>query len=323
MNLHETFCVPPNGNQINLRKFSPDERKHGWHDHDKIQDQLAKNGKKLLDLQYKLYAENRQSLLIVLQALDAAGKDGTINHVLSYMNPQGCRAQSFKVPNSIEASHDFLWREHRVAPRHGEVVIFNRSYYEDVLVGRVHGQVRGKILHLHLKQINQFEQLLHSNKTRVVKFFLHISKEEQLKRFGERLNDPAKHWKISEGDYKEREYWDDYMEAFNDAINHTSTAHAPWFVIPSNNKKFRNFAISEILIDTLKDMNPAIPAATVDIDEIRRLYHQNLQEQDGHKVKSDEDETTMTKIDCEKCDPETGCQCDQNETKSKKKKKKK
>lgn len=279
MNLYDKFRVIPSRKKVNLAKLSPDERDHGWHDHDKLDEKLAKNAKKLFDLQYKLYAENKQSLLIVLQALDAGGKDGTINHVISAMNPQGCRSQPFKVPTPLEASHDFLWREHSVAPHHGEVVIFNRSHYEDVLAGRIHGNVKGKTLKQHLNYINDFEKLLHNNRTAIVKFFLHISKEEQLRRFGERLEDPAKHWKISESDYKEREFWDDYMTAFDDAINSCSPDHAPWFVIPANNKKFRNLAVSEILVQTLESMNPKIPPVTIDIENIRKLYHQDFIEE--------------------------------------------
>jgi len=266
------------GKDIDLMKTSPDESGYGWQPEDKagIADKLAKNGHKLLNLQYKLYAENKQSLLIVLQAMDAGGKDGTINHVLYSMNPQGCRCQSFKVPSTLEASHDFIWREHIVAPHNGEVVIFNRSHYENVLVSRVHGNLDAKQLKLRYNIINGFEKLLENNRTTVVKFFLHISKDEQLKRFGDRLSAPEKHWKISENDYREREYWDAYMAAFNDAINHCTTESAPWFIIPADNKDFRNLAVSEILVRTLERMDPQIPAPSVNIAEITKLYHQNL-----------------------------------------------
>lgn len=246
---------------------------------DKIKAKVAANGKKLLELQYRLYAENRQSLLIILQAMDAGGKDGVINHVLSAMNPQGCRSQSFKVPTQLEASHDFLWREHAVAPHNGEIVIFNRSHYEAVLVERVHGGVSGKRLKARYKHINDFENILHNNNTTIVKFYLNISNEEQLKRFGQRLDDPTKHWKISENDYREREYWNDYMDAFNDAISECSTDYAPWFVIPSNDKNYRNLVISEILIHVLEKMNPQIPAPTVDVDQIRKLYFGDVREE--------------------------------------------
>lgn len=285
MDFYEKFRIKP-GRRVNLKKISPDEH-CGWEDKDKIQAKITENGRKLLELQYRLYAENRQSLLIVLQAMDAGGKDGVINHVLFHMNPQGCRSQSFKVPTALEAAHDFLWREHAVAPHNGEIVIFNRSHYECVLVERVHGAVEGKELRQRFDFINGFEKILHDNRTTIVKFYLHISKEEQLKRFGERLDDPSKHWKSSENDYKEREYWDDYITAFDDAIGACSTDHAPWFVIPANDKNFRNLAISDILVRTLEAMNPRIPAATVDIEEIRRLYHQDRHEEKGKTPAND------------------------------------
>ena len=287
MNLYDKFRIGPSRKKIDLAKISSDEREHGFHDHEILEEQLAKNTKKLAEFQYKLYAENRQSLLIVLQALDAGGKDGTINNVISVMNPQGCRSQSFKVPTPLEASHDFLWREHCVAPHKGEVVVFNRSHYEDVLAGRIHGDVQGKKLKRHLEYINDFEKLLHDNNTVIVKFFLHISKDEQLKRFGERLDDPSKHWKISESDYKEREIWDDYMKAFSDVFNHCSTKYAPWFISPSDNKKFRTLAVSETLLQTMEIMDPQIPPATVDVEQIRKLYHQDfLQEKKGTPSKA-------------------------------------
>lgn len=253
----------------------PADATFGWDDEAKIKARLAENAGKLLALQYKLYAENRQSLLIVLQAMDAGGKDGVINHVLYCMNPQGCRSQSFKIPTALEASHDFLWREHNVAPHNGEVVIFNRSHYECVLAERVHGDVEGKRLKQRFDYINDFENILRSNRTRVLKFYLHISKEEQLKRFGERLDDPAKHWKISENDYREREFWEQYRTAFEDALSNCSTADAPWFVIPANHKTFRNLAVSEIIVVAMEEMAPKIPPATIDVAEIRRLYHRD------------------------------------------------
>ncbi len=274
MDFYDKLRVGP-GAEIDLGAISPDET-YGWDDGRKVAERIAENGKKLLSLQYRLYAENRQSLLIVLQAMDAGGKDGGINHVLYAMNPQGCRCQSFKVPTSLESSHDFLWREHNVAPHNGEVVIFNRSHYECVLVERVHGQVEGKRLRERFAQINQFERILRGNHTTILKFFLHISREEQLKRFKERLDDPAKHWKISENDYKEREFWDAYQQAFQDALVHCSTDAAPWFVIPSNNKEFRNLAVSDIIVSALEKMNPQIPPAAIDVAEIRRLYHQEV-----------------------------------------------
>lgn len=284
MNLYNKFLI--DGSQkVNLKKYSPDSSDYGWDDEKKMLKIIQENGKKLFDLQYRLYAENKQSLLIVLQALDAAGKDGTINHVISVMNPQGCRSQSFKIPTPIENSHDFLWREHMVAPHCGEVVIFNRSHYEDVLVRRVHQMISKNDLKKHLDYINYFEEILNNNNTKIVKFFLHISKEEQLMRFGERLANPSKQWKISEGDYKERAYWDDYIKAFEAAINHCSTKDAPWFVIPSNNKTFRDLVVSEILLQTLEKMSPKLPAVSVDINYIKEKYHQDAKAEESQDEK--------------------------------------
>lgn len=266
------------GGKVDIRKISPDET-CGWNDRKEIEEKIAENTRKLQELQYRLYAENRQSLLIVLQAMDAGGKDGVINHVLYAMNPQGCRSQSFKVPTSLEASHDFLWREHNVVPHNGEVVIFNRSHYEYVLVQRVHDQVDAKTVKQRFSQINEFEKILRGNNTVILKFFLNISKEEQLKRFKARLDDPAKHWKITENDYKERDYWDAYMTAFSDAISHCSTDGAPWFIIPSNDKTFRNLAVSDIIVSAMEKMNPEIPASTIDVDKIRLLYHRDREEE--------------------------------------------
>src|SRR5574343_343569 len=230
---------------------------------------------KIRALQYRLYAENRQGLLIVLQGLDAAGKDGTIRHVLGMMNPQGCTVTGFKQPTPIEARHDFLWRIHPHAPARGEVAIFNRSHYDDVLVARVHQLCPKRQLALRYDQINQFESLLATqNNTRVIKFFLHISREEQLTRFAARLDDPAKNWKISTADYTERQYWDVYREAYAQVLKQTSTQSAPWFVIPSDHKWYRNYAVASVVLETLEAMAPRIPAPTVDLEQIRREFHQ-------------------------------------------------
>ncbi|MEY4329241.1 MAG: hypothetical protein RL703_1060 [Pseudomonadota bacterium] len=230
--------------------------------------------KKIRALQYRLYAENRQGLLIVLQGLDAAGKDGTIRHVLGMMNPQGCTVTGFKQPTPIEARHDFLWRIHPHAPARGEVAIFNRSHYEDVLVARVHQLCPKPQLALRYEQINQFESVLATqNNTRVIKFFLHISREEQLTRFAARLDDPAKNWKISTADYTERQYWDVYREAYAQVLKQTSTQSAPWFVIPSDHKWYRNYAVACIVLETLEAMAPQIPQPTVDLNQIRAEFH--------------------------------------------------
>ena len=227
----------------------------------------------LRQLQDLLYADRRQSLLICLQALDTGGKDGTINHVLGAMNPQGCRVVAFKQPSATELAHDFLWRVHPAAPASGEVVIFNRSHYEDVLVVRVHNLVPKGVWNLRYDRINAFEQGLVDHDTRILKFFLHISKGEQLRRFKDRLDDPTKQWKISESDYHERAFWDDYVAAFEDALTRCSTEHAPWFVIPADHKWFRNLAVARIVVECLEGMNMKYPQPTVDLEHIRREYH--------------------------------------------------
>jgi PPK2 family polyphosphate:nucleotide phosphotransferase len=226
-------------------------------------------------LQYLMYAESKHSLLIVLQGLDAAGKDGVVRHVLTGMNPSGCVASNFKQPTAKELGHDFLWRVHPHVPAKGSVAIFNRSHYEDVLVVRVHGLVPEKIWSKRYDEINDFEKLIAAqSNTTILKFFLHISKQEQLARFAKRLDDPAHQWKISESDYKERKYWNDYTEAFEDALTKTSTEHAAWFVIPSNHKWFRDLAVSQIIARTMEDMKMQMPKPTVDLAKIRREYHQ-------------------------------------------------
>lgn len=233
-----------------------------------------KIAKKIRNLQLRLYAEGRQSLLIVLQGLDAAGKDGTIKHVLGMMNPQGCTVTGFKQPTPLEARHDFLWRVHPHVPTRGEVAIFNRSHYEDVLVARVHQLFPKSQINQRYEQINQFESLLATQaNTRVIKFFLHISREEQLARFAARLDDPAKNWKISAADYTERQYWDAYREAYQIALKKTSTPEAPWFVIPSDNKWYRNYAVANIVLETLESMTPELPKPSVNLESVREEFH--------------------------------------------------
>jgi PPK2 family polyphosphate:nucleotide phosphotransferase len=224
-------------------------------------------------LQFRLYAEKKRSLLICLQAPDAGGKDGVVRHVIGAMNPQGCRVHGFKQPTPIELEHDFLWRIEQQAPRRGEVVIFNRSQYEDVLVVRVHDLVPKKIWSARYEEINDFEKRLVDNGTHILKFFLHVSKEEQLKRFKKRLDDPDRRWKISEADYAERKFWDAYEAAYEDVLTKCSTEHAPWFVIPSDHKWFRNLAISNIIVDTMRDLGIEVPKPTVNLADIRRKYH--------------------------------------------------
>lgn len=230
---------------------------------------LEKNIARLNELQYRLGAENKRSLLVILQAMDTAGKDGTIRHVMSGLNPQGCRVTSFKVPAGEEARHDFLWRVHRACPEFGEIGIFNRSQYEDVLVVRVHGLAPKAVWSQRYEQINAFEKMLSENGTTILKFFLHISRDEQKKRLEARLDDPAKSWKFSPADVAERKYWDDYVEAYEDALSQCSTEWAPWFVIPSNKKWCRNLSVSQIIEETLDGMNPQIPKPSADLANIK------------------------------------------------------
>jgi PPK2 family polyphosphate:nucleotide phosphotransferase len=230
-----------------------------------------------------LYAEHKHSVLIVLQAMDAGGKDGTIRHVFSGVNPQGVDVASFKQPTALEAAHDFLWRVHPHAPRAGQIVIFNRSHYEDVLVTRVHKLIDKATCVRRYEHIRGFEALLAQSGTTILKLFLHISKEEQLARFAQRLDDPARNWKISESDYSERELWDDYTDAFEDAIRATSTDEAPWYVIPSNHKWFRNLAVSQIISDAMADLGLAFPAPSVNLADIKRKYHAAVEQAKGGK----------------------------------------
>ncbi|HEX4228194.1 MAG TPA: polyphosphate kinase 2 family protein [Bryobacteraceae bacterium] len=228
---------------------------------------------RLRKLQDLLWAEQRHSFLICLQAMDTGGKDGTINHVLGAMNPQGCRVAGFKQPSPQELAHDFLWRVHQAAPARGEVVIFNRSHYEDVLIVRVHNLSPKATWSRRYDLINAFEKGLADHDIHILKFYLHISKDEQLKRFKDRLDDPAKQWKISEADYKERAFWDDYTAAYDEALSRCSTEYAPWFVIPADHKWFRNLAVARIVVEHMESLNMSYPPPKVDIERIRREYH--------------------------------------------------
>lgn len=271
MNYASAFRIDPGG-KVKLRRMDPDyPGKHAGHK--QAQDVIDRDCERMRDLQYLLYAENCHCLLIVLQAPDTGGKDGTINHVLNSMSPQGTYAHSFKVPTPEEAAHDFLWRAHKVAPARGEVAIFNRSYYEDVLVTRVHKLVPKEVWSKRYDLINAFEKGLVENGGTILKFYLHISADEQLKRFKDRLEDPTKQWKISEADYKERACWDDYIKAYEAIFKRTSTKHAPWFVIPANHKWFRDMAVARIVVDTLESFKMKFPKPRVDVAAIRRKYH--------------------------------------------------
>ncbi len=234
---------------------------------------IEHNNLRVRELQELLYAEHKRSLLICLQAIDSGGKDGTIRHVISAMNPQGCKVASFKQPTSLEHDHDFLWRAHRDVPAKGEVTVFNRSHYEDVLTVRIHNLVPKAVWIKRYEQINAIEKYLCDNNTHIIKFFLHISKDEQLRRFKDRLDNPAKHWKINKADYTDRERWDDYEAAFNDMLSKCSTEYAPWFVIPANHKWFRDLAVSQILVDYMEALQMKFPAPSVNIEQLRKKYH--------------------------------------------------
>ena len=253
---------------VDLSKWDPDATP-GIRDREEAAERLAKNLERMDELQYGLYAEGRRSLLIVFQGMDAAGKDGVIRKVATAFNPQGCRAWSFKAPTPEELAHDFLWRIHRAAPGKGEVAIFNRSHYEDVLIVRVHGLVPKSVWSERYAIINEFERRLAEHGTTILKFYLHISREEQLERIRKRLDDPAKHWKFSEGDLDERTRWDDYQAAFEDALARCSTKYAPWYVIPANRTWYRDAAVSEIVAATLEEMDPRPNKVSLDVKRLR------------------------------------------------------
>jgi len=269
------------GEKLRLGKVDPAFT--GKHESEEAAKQETERCRERLGRQQSLlYAEHKHSVLVVLQAMDAGGKDGTIKHVFGPLNPQGVSVASFKQPSVAELAHDFLWRVHPHAPGRGEIVIFNRSHYESVLVERVHKLIDKATWTDRYRRINDFEALLVENRTTVLKFFLHISKQEQLVRFAQRLDDPARNWKISESDYTERGFWDDYMKAFEDAIRATSTPDAPWYVIPADQKWFRNLAVSQIMADTMADLGLAYPPPTVNLADIKRRYHAAVrQEKDG------------------------------------------
>jgi len=265
------------GSKVDLRKIDPNF--HGDYENEAIAvGELDKYSQRLTGLQALMTAENKHALLIVLQAMDGGGKDGTIHHVMAAMNPQGCSVVGFKVPTAEELAHDYLWRIHKVTPAKGRITVFNRSHYEDVLVVRVHNLVPVDIWSKRYNEINAFERGLANSGTTIVKFFLHIDKEEQLRRFKDRLDEPDKQWKISDSDYTEREYWDDYQQAYMDAISKCSFNYAPWYVIPANHKWFRNLMVSQILVETMEGWKMKYPEPSVDLTEIRQKFHAEVVE---------------------------------------------
>jgi PPK2 family polyphosphate:nucleotide phosphotransferase len=257
MDIEKLQALP--GGKFRLKKRDPDDTLGISRDY--AETELQSHIPKLATLHELLYAESKRALLIVLQGMDASGKDGTIKHVMSGVNPQGCSVISFKEPSKQELAHDFLWRIHAAVPAKGTIGIFNRSQYEDVLVARVHNLAPKSVWEKRYEQINHFEDILTRNQTTILKFFLHISKKEQAGRFKDRLSDPDKNWKASPADYSERELWDDYQAAYEDAISRCSTDNAPWYVIPANHKWFRNYAVSHVIIRTLESLRMKFPKA--------------------------------------------------------------
>lgn len=229
---------------------------------------VKKQGERLSHLQELLYASGKHAVLIILQGMDTSGKDGTISHIFEGVNPQGCQVASFKIPTALEAHHDFLWRCHAQVPAKGMIGVFNRSHYEAALSPRVHKIISPKETRGILDEINNFEQLLSDQGTLILKFFLHISHDEQGRRLQARIDDPGKHWKLSEGDFQERKFWPLYAEAYEEILSRTSKNHAPWFVIPADHKWYRDVAISGILVDALKSLKLTYPASTVDISKL-------------------------------------------------------
>lgn len=262
------YCVK-RGSKLKLDKYDPDDTgEYNKTDEgkEKARTITAALIARLAGLQDRLYANADCSLLIVLQGMDTSGKDGTIKHVISGVNPQGCRVVTFKAPSNNELAHDFLWRVHNEVPPKGQIGIFNRSHYEDVLLTRVHKMISEKVETQRLNQINEFEELLVENGTTIRKFFLHISKDEQKKRLEARVRDPEKRWKFNAGDLEERQLWDDYMKQFEEVLSVTSTDVAPWYIVPANHKWYRNLVVADRVVDALEDMKLKCPAAPKGVD---------------------------------------------------------
>jgi PPK2 family polyphosphate:nucleotide phosphotransferase len=261
------YRVKP-GSKVDLNKWDPNEKGSFEGGKKKGKKALLTLNNRLETLQEMLYAEHKHQVLVVLQAMDTGGKDGTIRHVFEGVNPQGVRVANFKVPTQEELDHDYLWRVHKQTPGKGEIVIFNRSHYEDVLVVRVHGLVPEEAWSKRYDQINEFERTLAQEGTTILKFFLHIDLEEQKERLQARLDEPNKHWKFSKGDLKERRLWPKYMQAYEDVLSKTSTDWAPWYVVPANRKWYRNLVVATTLIETLEGLNMSYPQPEEGLDDM-------------------------------------------------------
>jgi len=265
--LRKRFLVEP-GRRVKLKQFDPDDTA-GISPKARYDAILQRDIQRLFEQQSLLWASRKYAVLVVLQGLDAAGKDGTIRHVMTGLNPQACHVAAFKVPTEEEAHHDFLWRVHKQVPMRGEIGVFNRSHYEDVLVVRVHNLVPKGVWSERYEQINDFEKILAKNQVIVLKFFLHISKKEQEKRLEQRITDQRKNWKLSPSDFAEHKYFDEYVDAYEDALTKCSTERAPWYVIPSNQKWFRNLAVAQILADTMVSLKLEYPPPAFDVKQLR------------------------------------------------------
>lgn len=272
--MEQPFIVKP-GERISLlggkKSSSPNRNPNNTGSYSKKDDTkkpLKKLHKELLKLQEILFAEGKRALLIILQGMDTCGKDGTIRKVMGGINVQGCEVANFKSPTVDELSRDYLWRVHRSVPRKGMIGIFNRSHYEDVLVVRVHNLVPKSVWKKRYQQINDFERMLVENGTVILKFFLNISKDEQKERLESRINTPSKHWKVNEADFHERSYWDNYMQAYEVALEKCSTEWAPWYIIPANKKWYRDLVITERIVKTLEDLNMEFPKPNTDVSKL-------------------------------------------------------
>ncbi|MBI3808447.1 MAG: polyphosphate kinase 2 family protein [Nitrospirae bacterium] len=262
------YRVKPDA-QLNLGRCDPDdtgEYKNTDQGKEKAKAVTVQLIGRLGELQQRLYANGNRAVLIVLQGMDTSGKDGTIKHVMSGVNPQGCRVATFKAPSNSELAHDFLWRVHHEVPAKGQIGIFNRSHYEDVLITRVHKMISAKVEAQRLNQIKEFEELLAENGTAILKVFLHISKNEQKARLEARIRDPEKRWKFNEGDLEERKLWADYMKVFEEVLSATSTKHAPWYIVPANRKWYRNLVVADLAVRALEDMKLKTPPAPAGVN---------------------------------------------------------
>ena len=261
------YLVKPGG-KVDLSKWDPNDKGDFTGGKEEGLKEIGKLNGKLEELQEILYAEHKHKVLVVLQAMDTGGKDGVIRRVFDGVNPQGVRVAPFKVPTQVELDHDYLWRVHQVVPGRGEMVIFNRSHYEDVLVVRVHNIVPPKVWKKRFEQINAFERHLAENGTTILKFYLHIDLDEQKERLQARLDDPTKHWKFRLGDLEERKLWREYTEAYEDVLSKTSTDHAPWYIVPANRKWYRDLLISTVLVETLRELDMKYPAPEEDLNGV-------------------------------------------------------